>query len=167
MIGMTNSSPVSRLASEFDDFLFAPVGEERNGMSLSVLSTLARLDLDPWQEAAKLAGAPGQIATERLASLITSLPGRPSTLLDSRTTAATLIALLPRRAVTNAALGKTLPGGGAINNPWAIAFMIVMALTMGIQWAITSHQPSTKTDSSVAAASGTVSPHIPPPSAGR
>ncbi len=136
-------------------------------MPLTVLSTLARLDLDPWQEAARLAGAPGQIATERLASLITSLPGRPSTLPDSRTIAATLIALLPRRAVSNVALGTALPGSNAINNPWAIALMIVMALTLGIQWAITSHQAPTKTDSSVAAAPSTVAPHIPPPSAGR
>jgi hypothetical protein len=164
---MTSSSPVSRLASEFDDFLFAPVTEEQNGMPLSVLSTLARLDLDPWQEAARLAGAPGNIATERLASLITSLPGRPSTLLDSGTTAARLIALLPRRAVSNAALGKTLPGIGTMNNAGVIVFVIFMVLTLAAQWAVFSHPAPATTDSSVAAASSTVSPHTPPPSAGR
>ena len=84
---MTSPSSVSKLSSEFDDFLFAPVGEDSNGLPLTVLSTLARSDLDPWQEAARLTEAPGKIATERLAMLITSLPGRPSTLLDSGTIA--------------------------------------------------------------------------------
>ena len=34
-------------------------------MLLSVLSALARLDIDPWQEAAQLAGLPGETATRR------------------------------------------------------------------------------------------------------
>ena len=55
VIEMTATASVSRLGSEFDDFLYAPIGEDRNGMLLSVLSALARLDIDPWQEAAKLA----------------------------------------------------------------------------------------------------------------
>ena len=70
---MTYSASVSRLGSEFDDFLFAPIGEDRNGMLLSVLSALARLDIDPWQEVAELAGLPGTTATQRLASLIAEL----------------------------------------------------------------------------------------------
>jgi len=45
---MTRSATVSLQRSEFDDFLFAPIGDEKNGMLLSVISALARLDLDPW-----------------------------------------------------------------------------------------------------------------------
>jgi hypothetical protein len=70
-------SPVSRLSSEFDDFLYAPIGEDTNGMLLSVLSALARADLDPWQEAARLAGLPEKYATARLAELIAALPAGP------------------------------------------------------------------------------------------
>jgi hypothetical protein len=47
---MSSSASVSVLGTEFDDFLFAPIGEDRNDMPLSVLSALARLDIDPWQE---------------------------------------------------------------------------------------------------------------------
>ena len=47
MIGMKNSATVLSAKSEFDAFLFAHIGEEKNGMLLSVLSALARLDLDP------------------------------------------------------------------------------------------------------------------------
>jgi hypothetical protein len=39
---------------EFDSFLFAAVGEERDGIPLSVLSALSRLGLDPRDEAARL-----------------------------------------------------------------------------------------------------------------
>jgi hypothetical protein len=71
---MTNSVWVNRLGSEFDDFLFARIREEGNGMLLSVISAFARLDLDPWQEAIKLARLPEKAATERLMSLIAALP---------------------------------------------------------------------------------------------
>ena len=71
---MSRSASVSVLGTGFDDFLFAPIVEDRNDMPLSVLSALARLDIDPWQEADKLARLPGETATQRLASLIAALP---------------------------------------------------------------------------------------------
>src|SRR5271166_2425654 len=39
---------------QFDEFLCASIGEEKNGMALSVLSAFARRNVDPWQEAARL-----------------------------------------------------------------------------------------------------------------
>src|SRR5271155_373945 len=94
---MTRSS-LSVLGSEFDDFLFAPIGDDRNDMPLSVLSALARLDIDPWLEAAELARLPRETATQRLASSIAALPEGPSAHLEHGTIAARLIALLPRQA---------------------------------------------------------------------
>jgi hypothetical protein len=44
----------SLLHSDLNDFLFAPVGEEQNGVTLSVVSALTRLGVDPWEEAARL-----------------------------------------------------------------------------------------------------------------
>ena len=44
--------------SDLNDFLFATVGEEQNGMPLNVVSGLTRLGLDPWGEAARLAVLP-------------------------------------------------------------------------------------------------------------
>ena len=74
--------------SEFNDFLFAPIGEDKNGMLVSVLSGLARSDVDPWQEAAKLAQLPGETATNELAELISALPDRAaSSYPDPRTIA--------------------------------------------------------------------------------
>jgi hypothetical protein len=45
-IEMSGSVRMSPLGSEFDSFLYAPIGEDGNGMPLSVLSALARLDVD-------------------------------------------------------------------------------------------------------------------------
>jgi hypothetical protein len=67
---MISSVSISVLGAEFDDFLFAPIGKDRNGTPLSVLSALARLDIDPWQEADKLSQLPGETAVQRLTSLI-------------------------------------------------------------------------------------------------
>jgi hypothetical protein len=44
-------------------------------MPLSVLSALARLNLDPWHEAAELSDLPKDTAAQRLAALIALLPG--------------------------------------------------------------------------------------------
>ena len=101
MIEMTRSASGSLLGSEFDDFLYASICEEKNGMLLSVLSALARLDLDPWQEAAELARLPGEAAIQRLASLIATLPDGRSAQFDSGTTAARLVARLPHRPGSN------------------------------------------------------------------
>ena len=51
---MTLSARFSLLHSDLNDFLFAAVGDEPNGMPLSVISALTRLGVDPWDEAARL-----------------------------------------------------------------------------------------------------------------
>jgi hypothetical protein len=86
---------ISQSRSEFDEFLYAPIEEGSNGMLLSVLSALARLDIDPWQEAGNLTRMSREGATQRLASLISALPGGPLAHLDARTIAATCHAPAP------------------------------------------------------------------------
>lgn len=109
-------SPASSfgLGSEFDDFLFAPIGEDRNGMSLRVVSLLGRMDLDPWQEAASLAALPTEAAVQRLVSLLAPLPGPPLQHPDPHSTAARLVALLPRRPDLN-----TRPLQASVSDPVA------------------------------------------------
>jgi hypothetical protein len=169
---MTRSASISRMGADFDDFLFAPIGEDRNGMLLSVLSALARLDIDPWLEAADLAGLPGVTATERLASLIASLPDEPSTHRDPRKIAARLIGLLPRRSSFNIPPHKTLLGVGAAPDSLSVIHaiainVIIMAFVLGAQWIMASSQPPAQVDSAHASASGTVSPQMPSPDSGQ
>jgi hypothetical protein len=127
VVEMTSSASIS-LGSEFNDFLFAPIGEDRNGMLLSVLSMLARQDVDPWEEAAKLARLPGDVAIQRLASFIALLPDRPSSGPESGTIAARLIALLPRRTGDHSPLGNPPPGGSAASSARGLIFAIVLYL---------------------------------------
>jgi hypothetical protein len=133
---MMRSASVSRLGSEFDDFLFARIGEDRNDMPLSVLSVLARLDVDPWQEAATLTRLPEETAAQRLASLIAALPDGPLAHLDPGTIAARLITLLPRRARSNIPSRKTLLCAGAGANSWAVVYVIFMVFALGAHWII-------------------------------
>jgi hypothetical protein len=135
------NSPHPLLASEFNEFLFAPIGEDRNGMLVSVLSGLARSGVDPWQEAASLTELLGETATQRLASLIGALPDKVASYPESRTIAARLVALLPRP------LGSSGVSQGASGSAWMAMnsrswwiYVAVMVFMLGSQFLIASHQ---------------------------
>jgi hypothetical protein len=98
VVPVTAAASVTFFRPEFDDFLYAPVGADRDEMPLTVLSALSRLNVDPWQEAAELSELPKDTAARRLASLIARLPARPSSQVDPTATADRLIELLPRRS---------------------------------------------------------------------
>ena len=98
---MTPIASRSGLGSEFDDFMFAVIGDDRNGMPLSIVSVLARVDLDPWQEAATLAALPEELAARRLAPLLATLPQSILQQTSAETVAVRLVALLPRRTNAN------------------------------------------------------------------
>jgi len=90
-------SPFALPASEFNAFLFASIGEDDHGRPLSVVSALARLDIDPWQEAARLSGLPQGHAAATLDGLIQRLhPAGHWDQSETRRIAASLIELLPR-----------------------------------------------------------------------
>ena len=163
---MVRCTSISPLGSEFDSFLFAPIGEDRNGMLLSVVSALARLDVDPWEEADELARLPGESATQRLASLISALPDGPP---DSRTVATRLIGLLPRRASFHIPSHETLFGIGAVNDSrgFIYAILIFVAFVLGAQWIIASEQPSAQVDNAAGRASSTFFPPMSPPNSGQ
>jgi hypothetical protein len=162
LLEMNRYASLSPLGTEFDKFLFAPLGEDIDEMPLSVLSAFARLDVDPWEEAANLAQLPRSSATERLMLLIAALPDGSSARLDAGRASARLIALLPQRASSNPSR-EMLLGSGAATNPWAIIYLCVtlMAVAMAAQCIIASRQPPTKVDDARAGASITASPQEP------
>ena len=107
---MTPATSVSFFRSEFDDFLYAAIGADKNGMPLSVLSALTRLDVDPWQEAAELSEMPKDKAAARLQTLIARLPGPRMTQADLRAIADRLTTLLPRVASATVPLAEKASG---------------------------------------------------------
>jgi len=92
-------TPASRLAVGFNDFLFAQIRDDSGGEPLSVVSALARVDVDPWAEAAALALMPVDAAAQRLAMLLAKLPAPSLVPGISASAAPGLIALLPKPAL--------------------------------------------------------------------
>jgi hypothetical protein len=165
----TRSASVVVLASEFDNFLFATIGDDRNEMPLSVLSAPARLDVDPWLEAAKLARLPRETATQRLASSIAALPNALSAHLDPGTIAARLIALLPRQASSKIPSPGTLLDAGDATKFRTGIFMyaVFIAFILAAQWIAVGRQPLAQVDSVQAPTSSTVLPQTLPPNSGK
>ena len=88
--------------SEFNDFLFDFVGEEKSGAELTVLSALARLGLDPWAEAVRLSELTKEAATNALAETIHSLPGGNWKASDIQSIAVRLVNRLPKHVASSA-----------------------------------------------------------------
>jgi hypothetical protein len=86
----------SPLGSEFDTFLFTLLGEDENGLPLSVVSLFARINLDPWQEAGDLAALPPEAAARRLAGSLDTLMDPVLRQANTETRILRLLALLPR-----------------------------------------------------------------------
>ena len=103
-------------------------------MLVGVLSALARMDVDPWQEASDLARFPLEAATQRLASLIAALPDALPSHLDPRTIAGRLITLLPRRALAKIPSREMMAGVRAVTNARVLTFVIILAIMLGAQY---------------------------------
>ena len=92
---MALHSAYAPVLPEMDPFLFASVGEEVEGIPLSVLSALAQLGLDPRNEAVRLSNLTSEAAASQLARLFARLPDRPWTSSEIRGIASKLVELLP------------------------------------------------------------------------
>jgi len=116
---------------EFDTFLFASVGEEAEGVPLSVLSALSRLDLDPREEAVRLSRLTKEAAAEQLASMIARLSGRRWTLSETRRIAGGLIERLPL-ATTAGRPGRLETGAPPTPGSKASSFLICLVLMIAL-----------------------------------
>ena len=85
---------LSSIDSQFDRFLFARLHEDGE-TPLSVLSALARQDIDAWQEAARLNQLPKEAAVNSLASTIWKTNSERWSPSDASIIAARLVELLP------------------------------------------------------------------------
>jgi hypothetical protein len=137
---MTHAALAPLIGPEFDDFLGASIGEDRNGTGLSVLSALARLDVDPWQEATSLARMPREAATARLTELIDALPRAPTDAIPSRTSAADLVALLPKhKAAPNVRPSDSVFAATGLRETPVLIALSAFAVMMLIVYTISGH----------------------------
>ena len=116
--------------SDVEEFLYAFVGEDRDGFMVTVLSTLARLGLDPWNEASELADLSEEAAGARLGVLLAGFRDVPALTVETEPITRKLIALLPDRAMPRA---RSQAGSSQSKTPmglgvwiFAIAFLVVM-----------------------------------------
>ena len=133
-------------------------------MPLSVLSALARLGLDPWQEAAELARLPPDTATQRLVASIAAFSDGLSVHLEIRALAARLIALLPHRARSNVLPGARVPDADDITKfrTGIRMFAVLIAIMLAAQWFVARRETQTPVDDTQTSVSGTVAPTLPP-----
>jgi hypothetical protein len=128
---MTLRRPFASILPEFDRFLFATVGEEVDGMPLSVLSALSRLGLDPRDEAARLSDLAGDAAADQLARTIARLPGRRWTSLEMQNIADRLVALLPG-ATDSTKMDPVTSGEGRKTRSWTSGLLTCLILAAAV-----------------------------------
>lgn len=110
---MSTANYLNPDGSDFDRFLYATVGEDRDGHDVTVLSTLARLGLDPWKEASELAMLSRDAAHDRLSSALSGFRDVPALLLAHAAVARELTRLLPEYSSSHAS--RTME---ASETPW-------------------------------------------------
>jgi hypothetical protein len=131
------------LGTEFNAFLFESIGVDQYGRPLSVVSALARLDLDAWAEAAKLARLPRDIAADKLSAFIRRCTELPQAVKDSRKIAERLVALLPDRPVLPVRNMTTpmTPGQAGTLGRSTVVLILIMALLIGMQLLVPHARP--------------------------
>ncbi|MDP5220943.1 hypothetical protein Q5Y75_27535 [Ruegeria sp. 2205SS24-7] len=95
---MSASDVLNPDGSDYDAFLFAKVGEDRSGAAVTVLSALARLDLEPRTEARVLSRLGPEDAQARLTTHFEAITDIPALALASESRASKLVSLLPKHA---------------------------------------------------------------------
>lgn len=169
VIDMTHPASALQHNSAFDSFLFAPVGDDGKGMTVSVLSALARLGFDPREEAAELAQLPRDEAQRRLAAVVADVAGVPSAKAEPASIAARLVALLPLPR-GNLSPSPAPAGAGAANRPLTKRYLLLwgalMALSLVSQSFFAAGQTRSPQPGAAAPISAAVSSQPQLPSAG-
>lgn len=116
---------LSRPETRFDAFLFASLCETDE--TLSVLSLLARQDIDPWQEAYRLTQLSGTEAVNSLAARIWKSDSEQWSPSEASVLAARLIKLLPSHNLRSAP-PWTCDGGRL--SYWMVAWIVFMSIAI-------------------------------------
>lgn len=142
---MSNLPSTSIPPSRFNDFLFALICDEVSGTPLSVLSALARQNVDPWEEAHRLAVMPKAVALKAFTSALNQIPNKSWTISEAEAVAARLVILLPPESGQPQLSTPTLKFGvQQVAHWWMwVGFAIAMSLSSA------HHQTATTQDAGV------------------
>jgi hypothetical protein len=151
---MASPRPALNVTSAYDAFLFAPIVDESGAMRLSVLSALARMDVDPWEEAARLATLSTSDAERSLVSTLNLFPGHPQSSPETETLAARLVALLPKTRPVATAEAATIAGGRERRTHYWLVWLCFWIMMM----LLSPHQQATTTNAGDAASTSNAAP---------
>lgn len=145
------------LRTDLNNFLFARVADDANGMHVTVLSVLARSGVDPWEEAAGLADLPSESATEKLIAVLTNVSNGPLPGADALAAASRLVALLHPAAKPRIQSAGAVPLRAArATQPTrvrlAIYYLLALIFVVAGSWAMIDLHASTVTDTTQPAA---------------
>ncbi|OSP53783.1 hypothetical protein [Pseudoruegeria sp. SK021] len=118
---------------QYDPFLCAPIGEDHRGSSVTVLSMLSRLGVDPWNEASALSRLPRGAATQRLKALMARFTDVSIPVSDRDRIVEKILTFLPRPETssrwssdgTSAKLARPSQGSRLY---WIVAAALVLGL---------------------------------------
>ena len=161
---MTFAASILQPQTVFDSFLFASVGDDENGMGVSILSAFARLDFDPWQKAEEFARLPTGPARTKLAAMIAALPGISAAHPQAETIAVRLIALLPDQVPPAMASRQSHSAGQAMDfrSPrFLIPLGLLIAFSLASQVVMAGHQPQPTANGSPARIDDPTDPQTP------
>lgn len=141
------------LRKDFDDFLFAPVGQDFDGTPLTLATGLARLGLDAWEEAAEIAKLSREPAMQRLASRLEAMPNRPPSAEDTVKATIRLLALLHRTAPRDPSPpDRPIPSNAASPRKRvnvAIYWLAAVVFMLFAQWALSTRDTPPSMDTSI------------------
>ena len=158
-VAVDNRLLASCPSPKYNEFLFATICEEANGMRLSVLSALARINVDPWEEATRLAAMPNTTAEGALVSTLDLIPNKNWEPSETEVIAARLVRLLPQ---PNDVSTTTPTDIAAVRAKRTSYFLLCVAIVISI---LSSHHkpptsdavdPTTKSVATSASENGTV-----------
>ena len=132
-------------------------------MPLSMLSALARRNVDPWEEAARLARLPHEAAKRFLTALITTLPATPSARSDPAALAEQLIALLPQQRAASAHSFSGIPAIALATQRHGLTrylafYLVLMMFYLVAQWFLGSAHRAPQTGAPAAPAAAIAAP---------
>jgi hypothetical protein len=133
---MALAARFSLLNSSYNDFLHSAIGDEHNGVALSVMSALVRLDLDPWAEARRLALLPATQAAQQFAGVIAKVSPTRWQPEEASIIATRLVGLLPapERILASGRAPGRQGGGWRYAAALAIAGSLLVAVIVMAVW---------------------------------
>jgi hypothetical protein len=133
---VTRMDDLRRGGTRFDPFLYASVGEDRNGNRVTVLSALARLGFEPWGAAAELADLKREDARTRFEAILGRFNDVPALGRDRETVTLRLLSLLPQSSGGQADQGENVAApAGAKRMDLILASLMVVVFVMQVFFA--------------------------------